>query len=359
MNGELLFIIAFLALIVFLLVVDLGLLSKRNKNSINANEVSPKKALTMSLLVIGIALGFYFFLANYGNYLHNIDSIESLQKTINKHHLSLKVIPGDLEASLKLYNKNIALEYITGYIVEYALSIDNIFVILLIFSSFKVAKTNYHKVLIWGILGAILMRFIFIFVGASLLNRFEWIMYIFGAFLIFTGIRMFFSKEEEQLDTEKHPVVKFAHKYFMVHNRFEGGRFFVVIDGVRKITPLFLVLLIIEFTDLIFAVDSIPAIFSVTKDPYIVFFSNIFAILGLRSMFFLLANIVGKFRYLKTGLAFLLSFIGLKMIFHHFLDAWGFKTVHSLIIILIILGGSIIASLLIPPSNKPIAGEGK
>ena len=160
--------------------------------------------------------------------------MERLQQVIAKHHHPVKIIPGDFETSLELYDKNLALEYITGYIVEYALSIDNIFVILLIFGSFKVAEKNYHKVLIWGILGAIIMRFIFIFVGASLISRFEWIMYVFGAFLVFTGLRMFFSKEEEHIDTEKHPVVKFANKYFKVHNKFEGNKFFVVVDGIKK-----------------------------------------------------------------------------------------------------------------------------
>ncbi|MCT3922971.1 TerC/Alx family metal homeostasis membrane protein [Elizabethkingia anophelis] len=347
MSGELLFIIGFLAIVLLILVIDLGLFSKKSKNKENNNKsVSLKQAILMSIFVICVALGFYFFLMQFGHFLHNIDSMERLQQVIAKHHHPVKIIPGDLETSIELYDKNLALEYITGYIVEYALSIDNIFVILLIFGSFKVAEKNYHKVLIWGILGAIIMRFIFIFVGASLISRFEWIMYVFGAFLVFTGIRMFFNKEEEHIDTEKHPVVKFANKYFKVHNKFEGNKFFVVVDGIKKMTPLFLVLLIIEFTDLIFAVDSIPAIFSVTKDPYIVFFSNIFAIIGLRSMFFLLANIVDKFKYLKTGLAFLLTFIGLKMIFHHQLEDWGFKTTHSLLIILGILGSSIAASLI-------------
>lgn len=253
----------------------------------------------------------------------------------------------------QLYNQNLGLEYLTGYVVEYALSVDNIFVIVLVFTAFGVAPKNYHRVLFWGILGAIVMRFIFIFVGAALIQKFEWIMYVFGAFLVFTGVKMFFDRNnEETIDTQNHPVVKFANRYFKVHNHFVGNKFFVTIDGVKKMTPLFLVLLIIEGTDLIFAVDSIPAIFSVTKDPYVVFFSNIFAIIGLRSMFFLLAGILDKFRFLKVGLAALLTFIGLKMLFHHYLDEWGFSTTDSLFIIVGILGLSIGLSLAFPEKKK-------
>ena len=259
----------------------------------------------------------------------------------------------DLEHSIQLYNQNLGLEYLTGYVVEYALSVDNIFVMVLIFTAFGVAQKNYHRVLFWGILGAIIMRFIFIFVGAALIEKFSWIMYVFGAFLVFTGIKMFIDKDsDEEIDTQNHPIVKFANRFFKVHNHFVGNKFFVTIDGIKKVTPLFLVLLIIEATDLIFAVDSIPAIFSVTKDPYIVFFSNIFAIIGLRSMFFLLAGIIDKFRFLKIGLAVLLTFIGLKMLFHHYLEGWGFSTTHSLLIIVGILGASIFFSLIFPEHKK-------
>ena len=163
---------------------------------------------------------------------------------------------------------------------------------------------------------------------------------------------MFKPEEQEQIDTKNHPVIKFSKKYFKVHDESIDNKFFITIDGIRKVTPLFLVLIIIEFTDLIFAVDSIPAIFSVTKDPYIVLFSNIFAILGLRSMFFLLAGIIDKFKYLKVGLSFLLIFIGIKMLAHHYMKDWGFTTTHSLMIILGILTISILASLFIPDRKK-------
>lgn len=307
----------------------------------------------MSFFVVSLAIGFYFVLITFGHLLHGIDSLESLQTVITKHHHPVHIIPGNLEDSIKLYNQNLGLEYLTGYIIEYALSVDNIFVMILIFTAFGVAPKNYHRVLFWGILGAVVMRFIFIFVGAALIAKFGWIMYVFGAFLVITGVKMFLEKDkDEQIDTQNHPVVKFANRYFKVHNSFVGNKFWVTVDGVKKITPLFLVLLIIEATDLVFAVDSIPAIFSVTKDPYIVFFSNIFAIIGLRSMFFLLAGIIDKFRFLKVGLSVLLTFIGLKMIFHSQLASWGFETSHSLIIIVTILALSVFFSLIFPEKVK-------
>ena len=226
---------------------------------------------------------------------------------------------------------------------------------VLVFTAFGVSAGHYHKVLFWGIMGAIVMRFVFVFVGAALIARFEWILYLFGAFLVYTGITMFINRNKEEIiDTENHKVVKFATKYFAVYPKFEGNRFFVRIDAKRMITPLFLVLLIIEFTDLVFAVDSIPAVFSVTKDPYIVFFSNIFAILGLRSMFFLLVNIIDKFHYLKTGLAVLLAFIGAKMLAGSYALAIGLTTMNSLLIILLILFISVVASLIFPVKKKAV-----
>lgn len=347
MSTETIFLGGFLLFIILILFIDLSLGKK------TGGVVSMKTAALMSFTVVLLSMGFYFILVTYGHHLHGIDSMQRLQEVVAKHRHPVHIIPGNLEQSITLYNQNLGLEYLTGYIVEYALSVDNIFVMVLIFSAFGVAEKNYHRVLFWGILGAIVMRFIFIFVGAALITKFSWIMYVFGAFLVITGVKMFLEKDkDEEIDTQNHPVVKFANRYFKVHNHFVGQKFFVTVDGVRKMTPLFLVLLIIEATDLIFAVDSIPAIFSVTKDPYIVFFSNIFAIIGLRSMFFLLAGIIDKFRFLKIGLAFLLTFIGLKMIFHHQLETWGFETAHSLIIIVAILAISILASLAFPEQVK-------
>jgi tellurite resistance protein TerC len=322
MQSELVFISCFLVFILIMLAIDLGLFTSTDK------PVSTKQAGIMSAVWVFLALCFYVFIFKYG-------------------HLNLN--PGDFPASLQLYQKNLALEFISGYVVEYALSVDNIFVIVLIFTAFAVSHKHYHKVLFWGIIGATVMRFCFIFLGAALIGRFHWILYLFGAFLVYTGISMYANRNhEEKIDPENHRVVRFMSKYFAVHPKFEGDRFFVKIDYKRLITPLFLVLLIIEATDLVFAVDSIPAIFSITKDPYIVFFSNIFAILGLRSMFFLLVNIIDRFHYLKTGLAVLLMFVGLKMLAANYAERIGLTTGNSLLIILFILLVSVGASLTFP-----------
>ncbi len=343
MSNELLFSLGFLLFIVLILALDLGLFSKKE------HVVSLKQAGVMSLIMVSLAVGFYFILLTEGHQLHGITDFARLQEIVDKHQHRIKLIAGDFEGSLAIYKQNLGLEFLTGYVIEYALSVDNIFVIVLIFSAFSVEEKYYHRVLFWGILGAIVMRFIFIFVGAALITKFAWILYVFGAFLVFTGVKMFFSKDEDdKIDPENHPVVKWASKIFSIHPKYEGRNFFVTIDKKRFVTPLFLVLLIVEFTDLLFAVDSIPAIFAVTKDPYIVFFSNIFAIMGLRSMFFLLVNIIHKFHYLKTGLAVLLAFIGVKMLTHDYLEEWGFTTQHSLIIILFILVTSVVASLVFP-----------
>ncbi|SKB72927.1 tellurite resistance protein TerC [Parapedobacter luteus] len=347
MSHEILFFGGFLLFIILMLAIDLGLFSKSNK------PVSFRQAAIMSAIWVTFALGFYVVLRIWGYELHDIQDFDRLTEITKRHLHNIRLIPGDFEASLALYNKNLALEYITGYVVEYALSVDNIFVMVLIFTSFGVPAQYYHKVLVWGIIGAIVLRFLFIFLGAALISQFGWILYLFGFFLVYTGINMFLHRsEEEEIDPKNHKVVKFASRYFSVYPTFVGGKFFHRENGKKYITPLFLVLLVIEFTDLIFAVDSIPAIFAVTKDPYIVFFSNIFAILGLRSMFFLLVNIIHKFHYLKTGLSFLLVFIGAKMLLHHWLDDWGFTTSHSLIIIISILAVSVVASLIFPKKEK-------
>jgi tellurite resistance protein TerC len=343
MSNENIFLISFLLFIGFIIALDLGFFGKKN------TAISIKQAGIKSFLMVFLAIAFYFVLITFGHLIHGIDNFEKLQYFVQKYHHHTKIISEHLEISIKKYNHNLGIEFLTGYLIEYALSVDNIFVILLIFTSFNVAKKHYHRVLFWGILGAIVMRFIFIFAGSALVQRFDWILYVFGGFLVFTGIKMFLKRnKQDEIDTQHHPVVKFAHRYFKIHKHFSGNKFWVNINGIKKITPLFLVLIIVEFTDVIFAVDSIPAIFSVTKDPYIVFFSNIFAIIGLRSMFFLLANIVDKLRFLKVGLSVLLVFIGIKMFAHIYLEKIGFKTSHSLLIIIAILGISILFSVLFP-----------
>ncbi|MDO3625671.1 TerC/Alx family metal homeostasis membrane protein [Mucilaginibacter sp. BT774] len=343
MPSELIFIGGFILFIFLMMSIDLGLFGKSDK------PVSLKQAGIMSGVWVSLALIFYVLIARYGDLLHHIDNFAALQNINIKNFHNLKLNPNDFQESLSLYRKNLSLEFITGYVVEYALSVDNIFVMVLIFTAFSVNPKYYHKVLLWGIIGAIVMRFLFIFVGATLISQFHWILYLFGAFLVYTGVMMFINRnQEDEIDPENHRVVKFASKYFAVHPKFEGGKFFIRIDRKKLITPLFLVLMIIEVTDLIFAVDSIPAIFSITKDPYIVFFSNIFAIMGLRSMFFLLVNIIEKFHYLKVGLSILLSFIGLKMLAANYADEIGLTTGNSLLIILGILTISIVASLIFP-----------
>lgn len=347
MSNEILFIAGFAVFIVLMLAFDLGVFNKKD------HIIKYKEALIMSLIWVCCALGFYVLISLHGEWIHGVNSMERLQEVTAAHKHNISLIPTDFISSLEIYKNNLALEFITGYLIEYALSVDNIFVIVLIFTAFNVREKYYHRVLFWGILGAILMRFLFIFLGATMIREFEWILYIFGAFLVYTGVMMYVKRnDEEKIETENHPAVKFASKIFKVYPKYVGKNFFIKRKGVQMITPLFIVLIVIEFTDLIFAVDSIPAIFSVTKDPYIVFFSNIFAILGLRSMFFLLVNVIHQFHYLKIGLAFLLTFIGVKMLAHDWLHSIGFETVHSLIVIVSILGISIIASLVFP--NKKL-----
>ncbi len=245
--------------------------------------------------------------------------------------------------------KTKALEFLTGYVIEYSLSVDNIFVFILIFSYFKVEDKYQHKVLFWGILGALIMRAAFIFAGVALINRFHWIVIIFGGFLVFTGIRMLFQRDVPA-DPEKNPIVKFFRKFLPVTHEFHGDRLFIRQNNKTYATPLFLVLVIIETSDLIFAVDSIPAILAISKDTFIVYTSNIFAILGLRSLYFAIAGIMGYFRYLKIGLAFVLTFVGLKMLMAFF--NFEIPIVLSLIIIVSILLVSILSSVFIRPGEK-------
>lgn len=242
------------------------------------------------------------------------------------------------------FGKTKALEFLTGYVIEYSLSVDNIFVFILIFSYFAVNSQYQHKILFWGIIGALIMRGIFIFAGVALINRFHWIVIIFGGFLVFTGIRMLFQKEAE-VDPEKNAIVRFFKKFLPVTHTLHGDKLFIRQNKKLYATPLFLVLLIIESSDLIFAVDSIPAILAISHDRFIVYTSNIFAILGLRSLYFAIAGIMGLFRYLKVGLAFVLTFVGLKMLFSYF--RLEIPIVWSLIIIISILMSSILASVII------------
>jgi tellurite resistance protein TerC len=241
-----------------------------------------------------------------------------------------------------------ALEFFTGYLIEEALSVDNVFVFIVIFSFFRVPKAFQHRVLFWGILGALIMRAIFIFAGAALLNRFHWVLYVFGGILIVTGIRMLFHDE-----TEIHPERNIVYRLFrrtvpMVHG-YHGQRFFVREDGRLRATPLLLVLVVVEATDVLFAVDSIPAIFAITTDPFIIYTSNIFAILGLRNLYFVVAGFMEKFHLLNIGLAFVLLFVGMKMLLA---DIYKIPITVSLAVVAGVLGTSVVLSILRPPPQK-------
>ena len=237
------------------------------------------------------------------------------------------------------------LEFFTGYIVELCLSVDNVFVFIVIFQYFRVEPRYQHRVLFWGILGAVLMRAVFIFAGISLINTFHWIIFVFGAFLVYTGIKLAIPKKEDGFAPEKNPLIKLARRLLPVTPHFEGGNFFVRPNGRLHATPLFIVLLVVETTDVMFALDSIPAVIAITRNEFIVFTSNIFAILGLRSLYFAVSGIMRLFRYLNVGLAIILVFIGVKMLASHYIDI---PIKLSLGIIGSVLAISVLASVLLP-----------
>ena len=237
------------------------------------------------------------------------------------------------------------LEFVTGYLIELSLSVDNLFVFLLIFSYFKVPAKFQHRVLFWGVMGALVMRLTMIFIGAALIERFHWIIYIFGAFLVYTGIKMF-RQEEIDIQPDQNPIVRLVTRFLPISKSYEEEKFFTVSKGKRTGTLLLLVLIVVEVTDLVFAVDSIPAIFAITRNTFIVYTSNVFAILGLRSMYFLLAGVVEKFRYLRYGLAIVLTFIGIKMLVTAI--GWHIPIWFSLAFVATVLLGSVGASLLFP-----------
>ncbi|EFH82849.1 TerC family protein [Ktedonobacter racemifer] len=239
---------------------------------------------------------------------------------------------------------NKALEFLAGYLIEQSLSTDNIFVFVLIFSYFVVPRIYQHRVLFWGIMGALIMRGTMIAAGAFLLERFHWILYIFGAFLIYTGIRMAFY-DESDIEPEKNPVLRLARRIFPIASDHEGKEFLIRRNGTLYATPLLLVLIVVETTDLIFAVDSIPAVFAITQDPFIVYTSNVFAILGLRSLYFVLANLVDKFYYLRFALAVILSFVGIKMLLPLIFHDLHVPTWFPLVVIVAVLLVAVIASV--------------
>jgi len=299
--------VSFNIFVLFMLVLDLGVFHRK------AHEVSIKEATIWSVVWIALALLF-----NLGIYL-----------------FWNRFVP-----SSSYSNSQAALSFFTGYLIEKSLSVDNIFVFVLLFTFFAVPAAYQHRVLFWGILGALLMRGALIAVGAALLKEFHWIIYVFGAFLIFTGIRMALHRNEE-MHPERNPLVKLLRKVMPVTETYEADHFFIRRAGKLMATPLFLVLVLVESTDLIFAVDSIPAIFAVTQEPFIVYTSNVFAILGLRSLYFLLAGVMDKFYYLKLGLSVVLVFVGVKMAI---VDFYKMPVGLSLGMIATILTISIVAS---------------
>lgn len=296
--------IGFNVAVLAILALDLGVLHRRS------SKVSLKEAATWSAVWVALSLCFAF----------------AVYRTLGRQS---------------------GLEFLTGYLIEYALSVDNIFVFVLIFSYFSVPEKYQHRVLFWGIVGALILRGVMIVAGSALVTRFEWMLYIFGAFLVFTGLRMAFQKAEETYNPEKDPVLRLTRRLVPVTDDYRGDSFFVrEPDAAGKLryaaTPLFIVLLIVDTTDIIFATDSIPAIFAVTRDPFIVYTSNICAVLGLRALYFLLAGVVDKFVYLKLGLSIVLVFIGAKMLADPFIHL---PIVASLGVVAAVLAASILASL--------------
>lgn len=299
-NGNLYLWIGFGAVVLILLALDLGVFHRK------AHAVSTREAAIWTVIWIALALIF---------------------------NLAILAINGSQPA----------LEYLAGYLIEKSLSVDNIFVFVVVFSSFCVLPKYQHKLLFWGILGALIMRGIFIAGGSVLMERFSWITYIFGAFLVYTGIKIGTNKSEAQHHPENNPIVRLAKRFLPVASDSHDGRFFIRKAGKLLITPLFLALLTVEFTDLVFALDSIPAIFAITTDPFIIFTSNIFAILGLRSLYFLLSGVIGRFYYLHTSLAIILVFVGVKMLIAHF---YKLPIAISLSVIVFTLLAGVVASLI-------------
>jgi tellurite resistance protein TerC len=342
---ELLPLILFLVGILGILLLDLLVIGR------NSHVISFREAGIWVAVWVSLALLFYLFLLWKGEVIHGIKNEEDLRRVVGLYSYQMDLTGNNFQEQLRIFRKNISTNYLTGYFIEETLSLDNLFVILMILTGFSVSIKNYKKVLFWGILGAVVLRSIFIFAGYAVIKRFDWVLLIFGAFLVFTGIRYMF-KTEHKTDIRKQFLFRMISSNFPVYPRFVTNRFFILKEGKRYITPLFVVLILIEFTDLIFAVDSIPAIFSVTTDPYIVFFSNIFAVIGLRSLFFFLANMHDRFRFLKYGISVLLTFVGFKLLLKDFILEWGYKSQYSLYFIVLVILMSVGLSLLFPPKKE-------
>jgi tellurite resistance protein TerC len=326
------FYLGFVALVFVLLALDLGIFHR------SAHAVSIREAAAWSVVWVTLALVFNLAFYLYMRWHFPLD--ERLMASAGFSPLGAA--------------KETALEFMAGYVVEYSLSIDNIFVFVVLFSYFRVPAVYQHRVLFFGILGALVFRGSFIALGAALLH-FEWVIWIFGAFLVFTGAKMMTGGGEGPVEPHERWVIRAFRRRFPVTASFRGQRFFVRQDGRLHATPLIIALLLLEMTDIVFAVDSVPAIFGLTREPFVVFTSNVFAILGLRNLYFLLAGAVDKFHYLKYGLGVVLVFVGLKMTLLNYLWHGHFPITTSLGIIVGVVGASIALSLLFP--KKPAAGS--
>ena len=348
MSTEFLLMAGFILFIVSILLFDLLVVGRRT------HVIHAREALIWSGIWIALAIGFYFVLVRFGHMLHGIYTIERLQEIASRYSPELRFSTSGFESMLQEYRKHMAINYLSGYFIEKTLSIDNIFVMLMLLQGFGVELKNYKKVLFWGILGAIILRFIFIFAGAALVQKFDWMLVVFGVFLIYQSIHMLVAKDHGMRDPKNHPVVVYLSKHIRLQPHYVDSKFWTVTRGKFFFTPLFVVLVMIEFTDVLFAFDSIPAIFAVSRDPFVVFFSNIFAIIGLRALFFLLADLVEKFRFLKIGVSLLLAFVGFKLVFHHWLEQIGYQSWYSLVIIGGVIFLSIFLSILFPRKSTPV-----
>jgi len=320
--------LGFVVFVLAMLALDLGVFHKKS------HEVSIKEASIWTGIWISLAFVFNFLFYKYAYW----------RFTTDERYLAIPNFDAAAQA------KTSALEFLTGFVIEKSLAIDNIFIFAVVFSYFAIPKIYQHRVLFWGILGALFFRGIFIAMG-SILMAYHWVLLFFGALLILTGFKMFFAGTEEK-DLSSSFLIRMLKKFFRIHPKLEGEKFFVLKNKVRYVTPLFLALVFLEFTDIIFAVDSVPAIFAITKEPLIVFTSNIFAILGLRSMYFMLASVMDKFKYIKYGLASVLIFVGLKMVYLNKAFDGKFPISWSLAIIATLIGSSIVASVIIDQKSK-------
>ncbi|MBS0202063.1 MAG: TerC family protein [Planctomycetes bacterium] len=340
---------AFLLLVLFILAFDLGVFSRESK------ALSARAALIRTTVYFVLALWFTVFV--YFAYEHHLGGLGIYPEPANTqgHALEAGAHP---TSDLPENGWEAAAQFFMGYILEQSLSIDNIFVIALILAYFQVPAAFQHRVLLWGILGALVMRGVMIYLGIELVKHAAVTMYFFGALLLFTAFKMLFADEGE-VDFEKSRIIRLARRCFRLHPSFVEDHFFTKIDGKWAMTPMFLALVIVETTDLVFAVDSIPAVIGLTQDPFLVFTSNVFAILGLRSLYFALADLLGRFHYLKYSLVAILAFVGIKMLAHDFLphNQQGLITLISLGIIAISLGIGIGASLLIPETHDSAQGD--